>query len=374
MRHLKILSITLGVVLALGTASCLEEEKQPETKADTGTANTPDTGGTVNTPDTGGTVNTPDTGTVNKGDTGASGPNEKTDELCSDGIDNDNNGYTDCADFSCCRYGVPATGITVCPAGTCGGGSKGDAGTSTRPDTGVVKPTLTEVTATVKDIRTKTDTYTTDLSKYPATAKAIVLIKDVVVVGAYPHSAGDVDLYIQDAAGGAQTGMNVNYFPASGAAVPAVGAKITVRGCVKNNYGAMSIMKCDDDQDTKATVTDSGATLPIPTIDAYPAAELAQASTSHDDHLGQLIKVSNELTLSEKPAECVGNGNTYCGIFTNGTDQVFVKFSFTYKCDVVKNSAVGMKLAALEGVWDEVLRTGNTKVHSVIPMACDAVK
>jgi hypothetical protein len=61
-----------------------------------------------------------------KGDAG--GVKENTNALCSDGIDNDNNGFTDCADFSCCKNGVPAPGITVCPAGTCGGGLKPDAG------------------------------------------------------------------------------------------------------------------------------------------------------------------------------------------------------------------------------------------------------
>ena len=37
---------------------------------------------------------------------------ENTDELCSDGIDNDENGFIDCDDFGCSRN----ENVTVCPA------------------------------------------------------------------------------------------------------------------------------------------------------------------------------------------------------------------------------------------------------------------
>ncbi|MGC4115606.1 MAG: hypothetical protein QM765_13575 [Myxococcales bacterium] len=71
---------------------------------------------------------TRDAGTVAPKDAGSTGPNETTDDLCKDGIDNDGDTFTDCDDFDCCKYGVPAQGINVCTAGTCGGGTR-DAGT-----------------------------------------------------------------------------------------------------------------------------------------------------------------------------------------------------------------------------------------------------
>jgi hypothetical protein len=56
---------------------------------------------------------------------GATGQAETTDDLCSDGKDNDGNGFADCEDFNC----ATAAGITVCnPQGGAGGsgGSGGD--------------------------------------------------------------------------------------------------------------------------------------------------------------------------------------------------------------------------------------------------------
>lgn len=46
-------------------------------------------------------------------------PGENTDPACSDGLDNDLDGFTDCGDWNCCKDGLPAPGITVCAPGTC---------------------------------------------------------------------------------------------------------------------------------------------------------------------------------------------------------------------------------------------------------------
>ncbi|HEY3449108.1 MAG TPA: hypothetical protein VGK67_22290 [Myxococcales bacterium] len=93
--------------------------------------------GMVDPPDSGTVVVKDDAGNTVKVDSGTGSP-ENDNATCNDGVDNDNNGFTDCADFSCCRYGVPATGITVCTAGTCGGGSR-DGGTVVKFDGGGVK-------------------------------------------------------------------------------------------------------------------------------------------------------------------------------------------------------------------------------------------
>jgi hypothetical protein len=44
---------------------------------------------------------------------------ENTNAACSDGIDNDRDGFVDCIDWNCCKDGVPAAGVTVCAVGTC---------------------------------------------------------------------------------------------------------------------------------------------------------------------------------------------------------------------------------------------------------------
>ncbi|MBI5546027.1 MAG: hypothetical protein HY901_19215 [Deltaproteobacteria bacterium] len=61
---------------------------------------------------------------------------ESTDWLCSDGIDNDGNGHTDCDDWRCCEESVPKAGITVCEVGTCRakGAGRLDASSSPGPD------------------------------------------------------------------------------------------------------------------------------------------------------------------------------------------------------------------------------------------------
>ena len=69
-------------------------------------------------------------------DGGVKGPKETTDALCSDGVDNDGNGFSDCNDFSCCKKGVPGPGITVCAAGTCIGPGKTSADGGTVKDAG----------------------------------------------------------------------------------------------------------------------------------------------------------------------------------------------------------------------------------------------
>ena len=55
--------------------------------------------------------NSSNNGNNNSNTGGTSGSAENTNELCSDGIDNDGNGFTDCEDFDC----LGDSAITVCP-------------------------------------------------------------------------------------------------------------------------------------------------------------------------------------------------------------------------------------------------------------------
>jgi hypothetical protein len=62
---------------------------------------------------------------------------EATNALCSDGVDNDCNGYIDCNDFHCSRNAA----ITVCATGHDGGTDSGhDAGTDGGRDAGMIMP------------------------------------------------------------------------------------------------------------------------------------------------------------------------------------------------------------------------------------------
>lgn len=47
-----------------------------------------------------------------------SGP-ENTNARCSDGWDNDGDGFVDCVDWNCCKEGVPAAGVTACQRSSC---------------------------------------------------------------------------------------------------------------------------------------------------------------------------------------------------------------------------------------------------------------
>ena len=55
--------------------------------------------------------NSSNNGNNNSNTGGTTGSAENTNELCSDGIDNDGNGFTDCEDFDC----LGDSAITVCP-------------------------------------------------------------------------------------------------------------------------------------------------------------------------------------------------------------------------------------------------------------------
>ncbi|MBI5542877.1 MAG: hypothetical protein HY901_03240, partial [Deltaproteobacteria bacterium] len=290
-------------------------------------------------------------------------------ELCSDNVDNDNNGHSDCDDFSCCRYGQPASGITVCTSGTCGGGAR-DGGTSSGRDAGT-KPVLTEVEATIVQIRTQTSDYS-DVTSFPAVPKKIVTIKDVIVVGSYKHSAGDVDLYIQEAAGGAHSGINVNYTPAAGGTPAAVGKKVTVKGCVKTSYGVMLIQWCGDADNTQATVTETG-TGTVPTPDAFPASELGAEATTHDDHIGQPIRVQDELTVDSATAdECKGsNGSFFCLKLKDASNHtVYLKTDFVHKCSAAQLAG---PFTDLVGAWDFYQTSSKALLRQVAPLSCDAL-
>ena len=62
------------------------------------------------------------------------GQHENTNALCSDGIDNDCNGYTDCNDYYCSRY---TASVTVC-----NGTTPTDAGTPLPVDSGTTPPVI----------------------------------------------------------------------------------------------------------------------------------------------------------------------------------------------------------------------------------------
>ena len=49
---------------------------------------------------------------MRRGKDGIVGSPEEDDAKCSDGIDNNNNGYTDCEDFDCSKN----ANVTVCPS------------------------------------------------------------------------------------------------------------------------------------------------------------------------------------------------------------------------------------------------------------------
>ncbi|MCS6901687.1 MAG: hypothetical protein NZX77_18200, partial [Polyangiaceae bacterium] len=63
--------------------------------------------------------------------TGGGGVLETTDELCSDGKDNDSNGFADCEDFNC----ATTPGLTVCNQSGGNGGSSGSGGSSSGENT-----------------------------------------------------------------------------------------------------------------------------------------------------------------------------------------------------------------------------------------------
>ena len=238
-------------------------------------------------------------------------------------------------------------------------GSTGDAG---------AKPVLPNVTATVVQLRTDTATYS-DIVSFPAKPKSIVTLKGVVVVGSYLHSAGDVDLYVQDAAGGPNSGIEVNYKPKTGVGPAAVGRVVDVIGCVRTDFGVLQLNYCADSKNTQPGVTDLSAGT-VPAHDTFSAATLKFDATTHDDHLGQPIQITELMAIdSTTPPECKSGTSYFCYTMKDPAGNlVHLQTRFIHKCSTTQLAG---PFKDLIGAWDWYQDSATkTLYRSISPFDC----
>jgi hypothetical protein len=241
-----------------------------------------------------------------------------------------------------------------------------DAGS--KPD----KPTLESVEATIAQIRTNTDAYS-DVTDFPAKPKKIVTVKGAVVVGSYAHSSGDATIYIQDPAGGPNSGIQV-YLEKQGktnAVAPEVGTKVDVTGCIGTSWGVLRFMWCGDVNNTQATMIEVG-TAAVPEPPEFEASTLAHDGTDHDDYLGAPIKIPGVMYVDSATApECQGtDGKYYCvKLKDSNGDIVYMRTVFTHRCSNVTTGP----FADLVGAWDWYSAADKSLYRTIAPFTCDAL-
>lgn len=261
--------------------------------------------------------------------------------------------------------------------------AKADAGTNnndkpdggnnnTKPDAGSTKPELPEMqNVTINAIRSSPSTYV-DLSTRKS--KAIVNVKDAVIVSSYKHSGGEYSLYMEQGSGAELAGMLLYYSPGKDQTAPAVGSKVDVRGCVNEYWSVLQIQYCADSANTQVTVSNvrEGSVPALPESSKIAVAELAGDKNTHDGKIGLRVQATGDLTVANAQAdECKGTGSAANQFFCiKMSDGVYLKTAFTYKCDA---ALLAGPYTNLVGAWDWY-HSGDNKFRAIVPLSCDALQ
>lgn len=243
------------VGLAMATSACVVEEDQP----DAGQQIVRDAG--------------PDdkTDAGDNPDAGPAGP-EVDDETCSDGRDNDNNSFVDCADFSC-RLSVD---VTVCDG---------------------VPPVRTVTIADIqKEPREAGQPVPTD--RFTPALITRVTLEDVVAVTDGFVSSGELAFFVAEQGATAEAWKGIFIFARGLSHDVAAGDVLTLSGTYEEFNGSSQIV---------AQRIEKTGTADVPAAVQLTPADLATPEAS-EAFEGVLVKVSNALVTAV--AQATGPANT----------------------------------------------------------------
>ena len=261
-------------------------------------------------------------------------PERDDDTLCSDGIDNDGNGFTDCEDFGCSKSAL----VTVCKV-TCGGvecaagqvcdandacsdpavdkcaGVTCGAGEACDPSDGSC---ITIPTKTLAEIRTAEAGLSNDGFADGGTYSTSGTVTAILATGS------NMGFYMQDATGG--------IYVYTKAVTPTVtlGDTVTVTGQVGNYYGLLRFLE------TATIGTSVAGTVPTVKEIAPTAANLVEANE------GMFVKFTGaQFTVTE----AVSSSNHHTTTLTDGTNTFAITDSlFAFE------ATVGTVYTSLQGI------------------------
>ncbi len=209
-----------------------------------------------------------------------------------------------------------------------------------------------------------------------------VTISGAVVLGSRLSSTTKAEMFIQDPAGGPNSGIMV-FFP-----LTAAGGTALARGDVVSVVGTLTQYNNDLEiggATMTISVTSSGATLPAP-VTVSNGAELAPASTAHDDAIAQRVQLTGTSSVIDPaPAELARWGKVDGGYAIKGyngvkiDNGVLVVDTYTYKdgtCPLEPTdggAALVTSFNNLTGVWGWAKDTSTdagTYYRVIEPMNC----
>ncbi|MBN2693380.1 hypothetical protein JXR93_01835 [bacterium] len=242
---------------------------------------------------------------------------ENTDALCSDGIDNDGDGFKDCDDYDCSRN----TAVTVCGGTTCDPAC--ETGFTCVNGTCVADTTETKTVLEIRQTGVIGANYQTS-----GIVTAVVVSSQGKVKGVYvQNSANDFDgLYL--------------FFKTAGDSTVVVGDNVTATGKYADYNGASQLEVLTT---AEMTINSNGNTV--------PAARQIAATGMTNSNEAQLV----ELTGGPFTITVIGDaGNSYNTTVKDAANNTFVMRSALYRfTDAPMSLGNGSILTTIKGVVTE---------------------
>ena len=277
---------------------------------------------------------------------------ENTDALCSDGIDNDGNNFTDCDDFACSGLGncKETAGACVAAGNCCSDGIDNDGNTFTDCEdfacsgdaTHPADPACVVAGAvSIQDVQ--------DGTHGPGTT---VTIDSVVVTGVKVAGSGNVTLFVQEPDGVTTAGHTYPEFAGVGlfikstdvATFPdvngiAIGDCVTVTGKITEFQGQTQLSFI-------TAFATSGGCGADPTPVVEDVAAVGDSGPDAEKYEGALVTV-NDVTVS---TASTGNSGSFEVTATGGADTLFIS---GFLLATPPAETVGDHFASITGVLTE---------------------